>query len=422
MSQFLERNGNLYAESVNCADLAEQYGTPAFVYSRKAIETAWLEFESVLKNKAHLICYAVKANSNLAVIDVLARLGSGFDIVSMGELQRVLAAGGTADRTVFSGVGKTRAEMTFALEAGIRCFNVESVSELDRLAEVAKVHGVRAPVSLRINPNVDAQTHPYISTGLKENKFGIQMEDARAVYQRAADSQHLDVHGIDCHIGSQLTDIEPYKDALDILLALVDELADLGINLSHIDVGGGQGIQYRDETPLDISKWAEAVINAVGARELEILVEPGRYITGNAGVLLTTVEYLKPGDERSFCIVDAAMNDLIRPALYSAWQEIVNTSNRKGKAKKVYDVVGPVCESADFLGKERPLAVEEGDVLAVKSSGAYGFVMSSNYNTRGRAAEIMVDGDTAHLVRERELTQSLFDSEHTLPAVSQVSD
>lgn len=418
MSQFVERNGNLYAENVSCADLAKQYGTPVFVYSRKAIETAWQEFESVLKHKAHLICYAVKANSNLAVIDVLARLGSGFDIVSVGELRRVLAAGGTPDRIVFSGVGKKREEMAIALDEKIRCFNVESVSELNRLAEVAKAHGVKAPVSLRINPDVDAQTHPYISTGLKENKFGIQMEDARGVYQRAAESQHLEVQGIDCHIGSQLTDIEPYRDALDILLSLVDELDVLGINLSHIDVGGGQGIRYRDEKAMDIDLWAKAVIDAIGDRKLEILVEPGRYITGNAGALLTTVEYLKLGDDRNFCIVDAAMNDLIRPALYTAWQEIVNTSEKLNLAKKEYDVVGPVCESADFLGKERTLAVEEGDVLAVKSSGAYGFVMSSNYNSRGRAAEVMVDGDTAHLVRERESVESLFETERLLPATN----
>ena len=415
MSDFSYKEGVLHAESVSCNQLAQQFGTPTYVYSRQAIERAWMEFETVLASRAHLVCYAVKANSNLAVLDILARLGSGFDIVSVGELERVLAAGGLPERTVFSGVGKKSSEMARALEVGIRCFNIESLSELERLSEVAATHGVIAPVSLRINPDVDAQTHPYISTGLKENKFGIQMEEAREVYHRAANSAHLAVHGIDCHIGSQLTDIEPYQDALDRLLSLVDELSGEGLHLSHIDVGGGQGIRYQNEEPMNIKDWATTVINSVGERDLEILVEPGRYITGNAGILLTTVEYLKQGGDRHFCIVDAAMNDLIRPALYSAWQEIVSVNQSAGNSK-TYDVVGPVCESADFLGKERLLSVGEGDVLAVMSSGAYAFAMSSNYNSRGRAAEVMIDGDQVHLVRERESIQSLFADEKMLPS------
>ena len=403
-------SADLFLEEVSCQQLAQDYGTPLFVYSRRAIESTWHQFDNALSSRAHLICYAVKANSNLAILNLLARLGSGFDIVSVGELERVLAAGGDPSRTVFSGVGKTRAEMERALEVGIHCFNVESVSELERLAEVAKVQGVTAPVSLRINPDVDAQTHPYISTGLKENKFGIAMQDALASYERAAANPHLSVQGIDCHIGSQLTDISPYQDALDRLLHLVDSLATRDIHLKHIDVGGGQGIRYKDETPMDLTNWADTVCNAVGDRALEIIVEPGRYMVGNAGLLLTKVEYLKHNEDRNFCIVDAAMNDLIRPALYSAWQDIV-TVKQSSEPTQCYDVVGPVCESADFLGKQRDLAVSEGDVLAVKSSGAYGFVMSSNYNTRPRAAEVVVDGDAAYLVRERESVWSLFAGE-----------
>jgi len=405
---------NLVVEEIDCHQLAMQYGTPLYVYSRAEIERGWHRFDQALASRPHLICYAVKANSNLAVLSVLARLGSGFDIVSGGELERVLAAGGLASKVVFSGVGKKRDEMEQALAAGVRCFNVESASELDRLAEVAHAHGAVAPVSLRINPDVDAKTHPYISTGLKENKFGIAIAQATDIYRLAAENSNLSVEGIDCHIGSQLTDVAPYKDALQRLIALVDALAAEGISMSHIDVGGGQGIRYKDEKPIDLDDWARSVIAAVGERKLEILVEPGRYLVGNAGVLLTTIEYLKHADERNFCVVDAAMNDLIRPALYGAWQDIVPVIDGRAKARD-YDVVGPVCESADFLGKQRSLAVQENDVLAVLSSGAYGFVMSSNYNTRPRAAEVLVDGSVAHLARARETTQALFANESILP-------
>lgn len=422
MDSINRQGAELCLENIPCQQLAEEYGTPVFVYSRAALENTWHKFDDSLGSKPHLLCYAVKANSNLAILNVLARLGSGFDIVSVGELERVLAAGGDATKTVFSGVGKKQAEMERALEVGIRCFNVESSVELDRLADVATAHGVVAPVSLRINPDVDAQTHPYISTGLKENKFGISMEQAIDNYRRACDHKSLSVDGIDCHIGSQLTDIAPYQDALQRLLSLVDQLAAEGITLRHIDVGGGQGIRYRDETPMDINDWATTVLSAIGERELEILVEPGRYLVGNAGLLLTTIEYLKHSDERNFCIVDAAMNDLIRPALYSAWQEIVPVRSGQADGQKtgvadarLYDVVGPVCESADFLGKQRELAVSAGEVLAVLSSGAYGFVMSSNYNSRPRAAEVMVDGEKSHLIRRREQLDELFAHESILP-------
>ncbi len=403
------------SDQKSLTSLAEQFGTPLYVYNRRAIDAAWQEFASALEGHPHLICYAVKANSNLAVLDTLARLGSGFDIVSVGELKRVLAAGGKPENIVFSGVGKSEREMVAGLEAGIRCFNVESASELERLATVAAAHGTTAKVSLRINPDVDAQTHPYISTGLKENKFGIGMDDAMITYRRAAELASIDVQGIDCHIGSQLTKLEPYADAFALLIEMVDSLNAEGIALSHIDVGGGQGIQYSaDETSLDIPSWANCIRSAVGDRKLEILVEPGRYIVGQAGVLLTHVEYLKSNEDRNFAVVDAAMNDLIRPALYSAWQDIesVETLDRP---TIIYDVVGPICESADFLGKQRSLAIAEKDLLCVKSSGAYASVMSSNYNTRPRAAEVMVDGDKAFLVRAREETEALFEQEYLLP-------
>jgi len=417
------REGVLHVEDRSCEAIADEYGTPLFVYSRAAIERAWRRFDDALGNHPHLIAYSVKANSNLAVLDTLARLGSGFDIVSGGELKRVLAAGGLPERIVFSGVGKSADEMALALEAGIRCFNVESGAELERLAGVARAHGTHAPVSFRINPDVDAGTHPYISTGLKENKFGVGMADVAALYRRAAALESIDVHGIDCHIGSQLTDIDPYRDALARLLETVDTLASEGIALSHVDVGGGQGIRYRDEEPLDIEAWARCVIEAVGERGLEIVVEPGRAIVGQAGVMLTRVEYLKSNEERHFAIVDAAMNDLIRPALYGAWQaiepvtspepDVVPSAEHAGP--RVYDVVGPICESADFLGKERELDIAEGELLAVMSSGAYAAVMSSNYNTRPRAAELLVDGDEVHLVRAREETEALFAREFLLP-------
>ena len=399
----------------SCTSLAEEFGTPLYVYNRAAIDSAWQAFATALAGRKHLVCYAVKANSNLAVLDTLARLGSGFDIVSLGELKRVLAAGGKPQNIVFSGVGKQVHEIEAALDVGIRCFNVESVSELERLATVAASHGTVAPVSLRINPDVDADTHPYISTGLKENKFGIGMQDALSTYRSAAAHDSIDVKGIDCHIGSQLTTLQPYADAVALLIDIVDQLADEGISLSHIDVGGGQGIQYRDvESTLDIQAWADCVIEAVGERELEIMVEPGRFIVGQAGVLLTRVEYLKNNEDRHFAVVDAAMNDLLRPALYSAWQAIEEAEQLQ-RETRTYDVVGPVCESADFLGKQRPLAIAENDLLCVRSAGAYAFAMSSNYNSRPRAAEVMVDGNEAHLVRARECIDELFEHEKLLP-------
>lgn len=415
MTPFYRQAGSLMSDGKSLSSLAEEFGTPLYVYNRAAINSAWQEFSDALSTREHLVCYAVKANSNLAVLNTLARLGSGFDIVSLGELKRVLKAGGKPENIVFSGVGKQTREMEAALDAGIRCFNVESVSELDRLAAVASAHGVIAPVSLRINPDVDAETHPYISTGLKENKFGIGMQDAMGAYRQAAAHASINIQGIDCHIGSQLTTLQPYADAVSLLVDMIDNLAAEGIVLSHIDVGGGQGIQYSDdEATLDIQAWADCVIEAVGDRKLEILVEPGRFIVGQAGVLLTRVEYLKNNEDRHFAVVDAAMNDLIRPALYSAWQAIEEVEQLE-RETRVYDVVGPVCESADFLGKQRPLAIAENDLLCVRSAGAYSFVMSSNYNTRPRAAEIMVDGNDAHLVRAREDTDALFEHEHLLP-------
>jgi diaminopimelate decarboxylase len=357
----------------------------------------------------------MKANSNLAVLNLLARLGSGFDIVSEGELQRVVAAGGDPSKVVFSGVGKTRDEMAAALAAKIRCFNVESISEISVLADVAAAHGVVAPVSVRVNPDVDAMTHPYISTGLRDNKFGIAAEDAIAAYQSIADSPHLQVVGMDCHIGSQLTDTAPYLDALQRLLSLCDTLQEIGISIRHLDLGGGQGIRYRDEQPIDLSQWAQQINQVLGDREFEILVEPGRSIVGNAGLLLTQVNYLKHSEHKNFAIVDAAMNDLIRPSLYSAWQDIVAVQTPSGLESRTYDVVGPVCETGDFLGRDRDLAIAEGDLLAVMSAGAYGFCMSSNYNSRPRAAEVLVDGANAHLVRERETTAALFAGESLLP-------
>ncbi len=410
MSGFERRNGELFVESVSCQSLAQQYGTPLFVYSRAAIEQSWKAFDAALGDRPHLVCYAMKANSNIALLQVLAGLGSGFDIVSGGELKRVEAAGGDLKKVVFSGVGKTRDEMAMALEAGILCFNVESMDEIGELAEVAAAHGVIAPVSVRVNPDVDAKTHPYISTGLKDNKFGIAFDDAQNAYRRIADSASLNVIGMDCHIGSQLTDIAPYQDALSRLLALCDLLESQDIVLKHLDLGGGQGIRYKDEETLNLDAWAAAMFQEIGDRNYEIIVEPGRSIVGNAGALLTSVNAIKPGEHKNFAIVDAAMNDLIRPALYSAWQEIVPVVE-SSEPQKLYDVVGPVCESADFLGKERELAIEKNDLLAILSAGAYSFCMSSNYNSRPRAAEVMVDGDTAHLIRQRESLESLYASE-----------
>ena len=415
MNEFVRKNSELYSESISCREIAAEFGTPVYVYSRAALENAWRAYDNALAARPHLVCYAVKANSNIAVLNVLAELGSGFDIVSTGELERVLAAGGDPAKTVFSGVGKKRTEMAHALEIGIRCFNVESVSELHRLNEVASAHGAMANVSLRINPDVDAKTHPYISTGLKENKFGVPMDVAADAYRIAAELPHLAVCGVDCHIGSQLTDVAPYAAALERLLALTDTLSSDGITIQHLDIGGGQGIRYRDETPIDLQAWAAELDRQLGDRNLEVVVEPGRSIAGNAGILLTEVEYLKHADAKNFAVVDAAMNDLIRPSLYSAWHDILPVCQQQGTEAQCYDIVGPVCESGDFIGKERELAIAEGDLLAVMSAGAYAFVMSSNYNSRPRAAEVMVDGDNAYLVRERESLADLFAGERCLP-------
>ena len=408
-------DGTLFAEDVALTELATQFGTPSYVYSRAAIESAWQAYANALSTQPHLICYAVKANSNIAVLNLLARLGSGFDIVSLGELERVLAAGGSADKVVFSGVGKQTVEIEQALKAGIHCFNVESEAELQRINSVAAALGVTAPVSLRVNPDIDAGTHPYISTGLKENKFGIPIEQALDVYKLAAESDHLEVRGIDCHIGSQLTELSPYAEALQRTLKLVDQLDDSGIKLHHIDIGGGIGIRYANETPPTAEAYASIIKDALAGRDLSLILEPGRSIVGNAGVLLTRVEYLKHGDEHNFAIIDAAMNDLMRPSLYGAWQAIDPVTPRPAPAAQMYDVVGPVCETGDFLGKQRLLSLEQGDLLAVRSAGAYGFTMSSNYNSRPRVAEIMVDGSDIHLVRERETLASLISGEHCLP-------
>jgi len=414
MDFFNHKEGRLFAEDVDISAHADEWGTPCYIYSRATIERHWKAFDSALSKQPHLVCYAVKANSNLAVLNVLAKLGSGFDIVSVGEMERVLRAGGQADRIVFSGVGKTADEMAKALEAGIRCFNVESQAELEVLQHVATEKGMVAPVSLRVNPDVDAKTHPYISTGLKDNKFGIAIEDAFDVYQSIADSAHLKVVGVDCHIGSQLTEVTPFVDALDRVLALVDRLAEKGITLHHLDLGGGLGIRYKDETPPLPEEQMAALLERLEGRDFEILVEPGRAIVGNAGILLTKVLYLKHNEEKNFAVVDAAMNDLMRPSLYAAWQQIERVTATTAAAVKTYDVVGPVCETGDFLGKARELALEQGDLLAVRSSGAYGFTMSSNYNSRPRVAEVMVDGDRAQVIRQRETIEQLYANETLL--------
>ena len=416
-SPFLSsRADGLWLEGARLADVARHYGTPLYVYSRNAMRAAAASYQRAMAGRPHLLCYAMKANSNLAVLQTFAEAGCGFDIVSAGELQRVLASGGRADRVVFSGVGKTADEMRLALQAGVRCFNVESEAELALLSAVAHGLGRRAPVSLRVNPDVDAGTHPYISTGLKGNKFGIAHELALAVYRRARQLPGIDVVGIDCHIGSQITTAGPYLDALDRLLDLVDALAAEGIDLQHIDLGGGLGITYTDESPPsaeDLVRQMLARIDARGHGHREVLLEPGRSMVGNAGVLLASVLYLKPGDEKSFCIVDAAMNDLMRPAMYQAWMNIVACEPRTIEPV-AYDVVGPICESGDWLGRDRALAVQSGDVLAVLSAGAYGMTMASNYNTRARAAEVMVDGDAVHLIREREPLARLWAGERLI--------
>ncbi|TRO10620.1 diaminopimelate decarboxylase [Ectopseudomonas mendocina] len=415
MEAFNYRDGELFAEGVALSALAQRFGTPTYIYSRAHIEGQYRAYADALAGMPHLVCFAVKANSNIGVLNVLARLGAGFDIVSSGELERVLAAGGEPSRIVFSGVGKSRDDMRRALEVGVHCFNVESSVELERLQKVAAELGVKAPVSLRVNPDVDAGTHPYISTGLKENKFGIDIEQAEAVYARAAELPNLDVIGVDCHIGSQLTTLEPFLDALDRLLLLVDKLAERGITIKHLDLGGGLGVQYRDEQPPLAGDYIAAVRKRLAGRDLSLVFEPGRFIVANAGVLLTQVEYLKHTEHKDFAIVDAAMNDLIRPALYQAWMDVSPVQPREGEARN-YDLVGPICETGDFLAKDRQLVLEEGDLLAVRSAGAYGFVMSSNYNTRGRAAEVLVDGEQAYEVRRRETVQELYAGESLLPA------
>jgi len=415
MDHFNYRNGELYAEDVAVADIAERFGTPAYIYSRATLERHYRAYDEALKNRPHLVCYAVKANSNLAVLNVLARLGAGFDIVSAGELERVLRAGGDAGKVVFSGVGKQEWEMKRALEAGVRCFNVESDTELDRLNKVAGELGVKAPISLRVNPDVDAGTHPYISTGLKENKFGIDIAEAPAVYARAASLPNLDIHGVDCHIGSQLTSVSPFLDALDRVLSLVDTLAEQGIRIRHLDMGGGLGVTYNQETPPQPADYVKALNDRLGDRELELVLEPGRSIAANAGILVTRVEFLKCTEHRNFAIIDAAMNDLIRPALYSAWQAIIPVRPHQDSEERPWDLVGPVCETGDFLGKDRALRLKAGDLLAVRSAGAYGFVMASNYNTRNRPPELMVDGDQVHVVRRRETLDDQLAPESCLP-------
>ncbi len=416
MDHFHYRDGQLHAEDVPLSAIAEAVGTPTYVYSRATLERHWHAFDQALGEHPHLICYAVKANSNLAVLGLLARLGSGFDIVSGGELRRVLAAGGDPGRVVYSGVGKRDDELILALEQGIHCFNVESESELQRLDRLARERGLRAPVALRVNPDIDPQTHPYISTGLRENKFGIDIHQAPRLYHEAAAMDGIRILGVACHIGSQILELSPFLEALDRVLALVDRLEADGIPLAHIDIGGGLGIRYRDERPPEPAAYARAVKARLAGRPLAIHVEPGRAIAGNAGILLTRVLDLKENQARAFAIVDGAMNDLLRPALYQAWQDIVPVTPRPGGSPRRYDVVGPICETGDFLGKDRELNIEPGDLLAVRSAGAYGFVMSSNYNSRPRAAEVLVDGDRFHVVRARETFDDLIRGERCLDA------
>ena len=414
MTAFSHSGGELHAEGVPLSAIAERFGTPCYVYSRAALESGFRTFDAAFTGTRHLVCYAIKANSNLAVLNILARLGSGFDIVSAGELARVIAAGGDPRNIVFSGVGKTATEMEAALVAGIRCFNVDSAAELEALNSVAGAAGRVAPISLRVNPDVDPKTHPYIATGLKESKFGVAFADAPALYRHAAGLPHIDVQGIDCHIGSQITDLSAYIEAAQKIFDLVDRIERDGIALHHVDLGGGLGIRYRDETTIDAHAYAREVRRALGERRHELLFEPGRFLVGDAGVLLTRVTYLKPGGTHDFAIVDAAMNDLIRPALYDAWHPIEPVRPREG-ANRRWQIVGPVCESGDFLGHDRELALAAGDLLAVRAAGAYGFVMSSNYNSRPRACEVIVDGEHVHLARPRERAADLFAHEAMLP-------
>jgi len=415
MDYFNYHNNELFAEDIAVQDIVYKYGSPCYIYSRATLERHWKAFDQAFGEKAHLICYAVKANSNIAILNLLARSGSGFDIVSLGELKRVIQAGGDPKKIVFSGVGKREDEILAALKIGIRCFNIEVSGELDRINRLAGQVGVIAPVSFRVNPDVDAKTHPYISTGLKENKFGIDIEQALTEYRRAAAMPHINVIGIDCHIGSQLTETRPFLDALDKILDLVSILKADGIHLHHLDLGGGLGIRYHDEQPPEPAEYIKAVLERLGDTDFEILLEPGRAIVGNAGILVTQVEYLKPTPHKNFAIVDAAMNDLVRPSLYSAWQEIIHVNQQSNAPEQQWDIVGPVCETGDFLGKGRALKLSQGDLLAIRSSGAYGFSMSSNYNSRPRIAELMVDGNKLHLIRERETIAQLWAGEHLLP-------
>ena len=409
MDFFQYKNEQLYVEDLPVKQLAEEFGTPLYIYSRATLERHWHAFDSALGEHPHLICYAVKANSNIGILNVMAKLGSGFDIVSQGELERVLAAGGEASKVVFSGVAKSRAEIMRALEVGIRCFNVESIAELHHINQIAGEMGKIAPISLRVNPDVDAHTHPYISTGLKENKFGVSVDKAREVYKLAATLPHVKITGMDCHIGSQLTELQPFLDATDRLIRLIEQLKEDGITLKHLDLGGGLGVTYTDETPPHPSDYATALLNKLkNYEDLEIILEPGRAIAANAGILVAKVQYLKSNESRNFAITDTGMNDMIRPALYEAYMNIIEIDRTLGRKKAIYDVVGPVCETSDFLGKQRELAIAEGDYIAQRSAGAYGASMSSNYNSRPRTAEVLVDGNKAHLIRRRENLSELW--------------
>ena len=416
MDFFQYKNNQLMAENLPVKQLAEQFGTPLYIYSKATLERHWHAFDKAFGEHPHLVCFAVKSNPNIAILNIMAKLGSGFDIVSQGELERVLAAGGDAGKVVFSGVAKSRQEIARALEVNIRCFNVESEAELLRINQIAGEMGKIAPISLRVNPDVDAHTHPYISTGLKENKFGVSVEQAREVYKLAATLSNIKIVGMDCHIGSQLTELQPFLDAVDRLIVLMEQLNQDGIYLKHLDLGGGLGVTYTDETPPHPTEYAKALWEKLSAfRELEIIVEPGRAITANAGILVTKVEYLKSNESRNFAIVDAGMNDMIRPALYQAYMNILEIDRTLAREEKIYDVVGPICETSDFLGKQRKLAIAEGDYLAQRSAGAYGASMSSNYNSRPRTAEVMVDGDKAYLIRRREALNELWQLESLLP-------
>lgn len=415
MDHFNYKDDSLFCEDVAISTLAETYGTPLYVYSRATLERHWHAFDAALAGRDHLVCYAVKANSNLAVLNVLARLGSGFDIVSGGELQRVLRAGGDPDKIIFSGVGKLAEEMELALESGIHCFNVESEQELDQLNAIAGRNQRVARVSFRVNPDIDAKTHPYISTGLKENKFGINFEDAESVYLKAKGLAHIDVIGIDCHIGSQLTELSPYVDALERLLILIKRLKAKGVEIQHLDLGGGLGIRYKDETPPLPEEWLSALRNQLNGFDGTVVIEPGRAIAGNAGVLVSQVNYIKHSKDKNFAVVDAAMNDMIRPSLYDAWLEIIRVDLPSEEPSRIYDIVGAICETGDFLGKDRSMQLAQNDLIVIRSSGAYGFSMSSNYNSRNRAAEVMVDGDRHYCVREREVFEQLIQGESLLP-------